>query len=121
MRLLLSWAINVVAFFVATLVVSGIHVDDRFGVYLIAGAVFGVVNTLVKPIVKLFSLPLIFLTVGIALFFINLLMLYITSWLVAGFSISSFGAAIAATIIIWAVNMVLRGVLDLTDRGRKSD
>jgi putative membrane protein len=119
-RLVISWGINVVAFVVATLAVSGIEIDDRLGVYLIAGAVFGVVNTLVKPIVKLFSLPLIFLTVGIALFFINLLMLYITSWVVDGFSISSFGAAIAATIIIWAVNMVLRAVLDLTDRGNTS-
>ena len=42
------------------------------------GVIFGVVNTLVKPVVKLLALPLIIITVGIALFFVNVLMLWIT-------------------------------------------
>ena len=82
-RILLLWAFNTVALIVADWLVDGIHFDDEW-VVIPAGAVFGVVNWLVKPIVTLLSLPVIILTLGIALFFVNLLMLYLTSWIVSG-------------------------------------
>jgi putative membrane protein len=80
--------------------------------------VFGLVNWAVKPIVKLLALPVILLTLGIALFFIDLLMLYITSWVMSGFDIDSFRAAIAGTIVIWLVNVVLHAVFGIRDRDR---
>jgi len=66
-------------------------------------------------------LPVIVLTLGIALFFVNLLMLYITDWLVSGFKITSFWSAVWATIVIWLVNWLLQIVFDIDDRksGRK--
>ena len=75
-------------------------------------------NWLVKPIVTVLALPLIILTVGIALFFVNLAMLYLTAWLAPGFRIDSFGAAVFATIIIWLVNVVLRSIFELDGRRR---
>jgi putative membrane protein len=68
------------------------------------------VNMLVKPIVQLLTLPLIIITLGIALFFVNLLMLYITSWVVDDFNIDDFGSAIAATVVVWLVNTLLEAV-----------
>ena len=53
------------------------------------------------------------------LFFINLLMLYITAWIVPDFTISSFRDAIWATIIIWAVNAFLQSVFAFADRGKR--
>jgi putative membrane protein len=121
-RILLLWAFNVAALFVADWLIDGIEIDDAWKV-VIAGAVFGLVNWLVKPVVTLLSLPLIVLTLGIALFFVNLLMLALTAWLVSGFDIDGFWPAVGGTIVVWIVNAVLRAVFDVDDwrrrRGRR--
>jgi len=113
-RFLILWALNIAALFVADWIVGGIHFDDKW-VVVIAAAVFAIVNLIVKPIVTLLAIPLIILTLGIALFFVNLLMLYITSWIVPGFSISGFWSAVGATIIIWIVNSILSAVFGVDD------
>jgi putative membrane protein len=120
-RLLQEWAFNIAAIFAASHFIHGIDYASDFWILVLAGLVFGLVNLLLKPIVKLLALPLIVLTFGVALFFINLLMLYITSWIVPKFSISSFGDAIWGTIIIWAVNAFLHLVFAFTDRGQRHD
>lgn len=118
-RLLYSWIVNVAAIWVASVFVEGIDYSEDYWVLIVTGLVFGLVNFLVKPIVKLLALPLIVLTLGIALFFINLLMLYITSWLVPGFAIDSFMSGIWATVVVTAVNWVLTGIFDLDERRRR--
>ena len=112
-RILLLWGCNVAAIWIADLLIDGISIEAPWRV-IIVGAVFGIVNWLVKPIVTLFSLPVIILTLGIALFFVNLFMLYITSWVLPSFKINSFGAAIGATIVIWLVNVILHAAFGLT-------
>ena len=81
---------------------------------------FSLVNIFVKPFVILFTLPLVILTLGLALFFVNLLMLYLTSWIVDDFKVESFGAAILATIIVWVVNTVLEAVFGRVERERRA-
>jgi putative membrane protein len=117
-RILLLWAFNVAALFVADWLIDGIEIDDGWKV-VIAGAVFGLVNWLVKPVVTLLSLPLIILTLGIALFFVNLLMLALSAWLVSGFDIDGFWPAVGGTIVVWLVNAVLRAVFDVDDWRRR--
>ena len=114
-RLLIAWACNVAALFVADALIDGITFDDAWKV-VVAGAVFALVNLVLKPIVTLLSLPLIILTLGIALFFVNLLMLALTAWLVSGFDIDGFWPAVGGTIVVWIVNAVLSAVFDLDDR-----
>ncbi len=106
----LTWAFNVAALFVASWIVEGISYGDKGWTLILAGLVFSLVNMLVKPIVQLLALPLIIITLGIALFFVNLLMLYITSWVVDDFNIDDFGSAIAATVVVWLVNTLLEAV-----------
>ncbi len=118
-RLFLLWACNIAAIFVASIFIGGVDYADKFWVLAFAGLVFGLVNFLLKPIVKLLALPLIVLTLGIALFFVNLFMLYITTWIVGPFTIQSFSDAVWATIIIWAVNAVLHALFGLEDRGKR--
>ena len=115
-RIALTVACNVAAIFVASVFIDGIDYADKFWVLLLAGVVFGIVNLLVKPIVKLVALPLIIVTIGLALFGINLFMLYLTSWIVGPFDLASIGDAVWATIIIWAVNAVLYSAFGLGDR-----
>ena len=114
-RLLIAWACNIAALFVADALIDGIEFDDAWKV-VIAGAVFALVNFVVKPIVTLLSLPVIILTLGIALFFVNLLMLALTAWLVPGFDIDGFWPAVGGTIVVWLVNAVLHAVFDVDDR-----
>jgi putative membrane protein len=114
-RILVVWACNVAALFVAEALIDGITFDDGWKV-VIAGAVFGLVNFVVKPVVKLLSLPVIILTFGIALFFVDLLMLALTAWLVAGFDIDGFWPAVGGTVIVWLVNVVLHAVFGVGDR-----
>ena len=114
-RALALWACNVAALFVADALIDGIVFDDAWKV-VVAGAVFGLVNWLLKPIATLLALPLIILTLGIALFFVNLLMLALTAWLVPGFDIDGFWPAVGGTIVVWIVNVLLHAVFDVDDR-----
>jgi putative membrane protein len=119
-RFLVTWVFNFVALWVAAGILGGIDYDG-IGVLIVASLVFSVVNIFVRPLVILFTLPLVLLTLGIALFFINLFMLYLTSWIVDDFTIDGFGWAILATIIVWLVNTVLEAFFgdDLRESRRR--
>ena len=112
-----TWVFNFVALWVAAALLSGIDYDG-IEVLIVASLVFSIVNIFVRPLVILFTLPLVIMTLGIALFFINLLMLYLTSWIVDDFTIDSFWWAVLATIIVWLVNAILEAFFgdDLRDR-----
>ena len=115
-RLLYSWIVNVAAIWIASVVIDGVDYSEDYWILVVTGLVFSLVNLLVKPVVKLFALPLVILTLGIVLFFVNLLMLYITAWIVPGFELESFMAAIWATVVVTGVNWVMHGIFDFGSR-----
>ncbi len=119
-RLAYMWAFNLLALYAASSLVSGIGYGDDVGTLLVTALVFAAVNLFLKPAAKLLAFPLILVTLGVALFFINILMLYITHWVVPGFTIAHFGAAVWATIVIWGVNWVLQIVFDVDDRNKRA-
>ena len=106
-RLLIRWGSNVAALYVAAKLVPAVTYGGRWETLVVAGLVFAVVNWLVRPLVIVLSLPVIVLSLGVALFFVNLLMLYLTDWLVGGFDVGSFGSAAVATLVVWAVNLAI--------------
>ncbi|WP_405486317.1 phage holin family protein [Nocardia sp. NBC_00511] len=121
MTLLLRLVINGVAIWLASVWVGGITVDgpghttsDKILVIAVVTVVFALVNWLVKPIVKLLSLPFVVLTLGLFLLVINALMLWLTSKITEATSyqlhVDGFWAAVWGAIIITLVNWVL-GVL----------
>jgi putative membrane protein len=92
------------------------------GSLLEAAAVFGVLTTLLKPLLRLVTLPLAILSFGIAWFFVSLLMLILTRGIVDGFHIHGFWTLVEATLIVWVVNIVLDltpGPWQLTGRRRR--
>ncbi|MFL5864440.1 MAG: phage holin family protein [Solirubrobacteraceae bacterium] len=105
-RLLISWLTNALVLGIVAAVLSGVHVDDA-GALLLAAAVFGVLNTLFKPLVRFITLPLALLTLGLAWFFVSMLMLELTRAIVSGFFIDGFWTLVWATVIVWLVNLVL--------------
>jgi putative membrane protein len=115
-RFVVTWFFNIIALWVAAELIDGIGYSGNEWVIVLAALVFSLVNIFVKPFVILFTLPLVILTLGLALFFVNLLMLYLTSWIVDDFKVESFGAAILATIIVWVVNTVLEAIFGRAER-----
>ncbi len=105
-RLFISWLTNALVLGVVTAVLSAVRVDN-FGSLLFAAVVFGVLNTLFKPLLRLITLPLAIITFGVAWFFVSMLMLDLTDAIVSGFSIDGFWTLVWATVIVWIVNLAL--------------
>jgi putative membrane protein len=105
-RLAISWLTNAIVLAVVAAVLAHVTVRNT-GSLLAAAAVFGVLNTLLKPLLRLFTLPLAILTLGAAWFFVSLLMLVLTKAIVSGFHIHGFWTYVAATLIVWVVNLLL--------------
>ena len=107
-QLAITWVFNTVALLVATWLLSGLSYGSDWWALLIAGLVFTIVNFFVKPVLAILSIPFIIVTFGIFYFLIDVLMLYLTHWIVPRFTIASFWWAALAAIIVSAVNGVLR-------------
>ena len=105
-RLGISWLTNALVLGVVVALLSGVTVSNA-GALLAAAAVFGVLNTMLKPLLRLVTLPLAILTLGVAWFFVSLLMLSLTTDIVSGFHIHGFWTFVEATLIVWLVNVVL--------------
>jgi putative membrane protein len=116
--LLVRWACNVVALFVAAWLLSGIDYGDQWWTLLIAAAVFTVVNWAVKPVVTVLSIPFIVVTLGLFYLLINVLMLYLTDWLVPDFEIDTFWWGVLGAIIVSVVNFVMQRLLPENGRSR---
>jgi putative membrane protein len=95
---------------------TGATEGDRIVTLVLVALVFGVVNAVVRPVVKLLSLPFIILTLGLLIFVINALMLLLTSWLSRqlglGFHVDGFVTAVLGAVIVAVATWVLEHLLD---------
>jgi putative membrane protein len=82
---------------------------DSYGALALAGLVFAIANTFIKPVLVVLGIPFIIVTLGIGLFLINMGIVWLTAWLVPGFDASGFWQIAKAAIVIWFTNMVLGG------------
>jgi putative membrane protein len=111
MRFLLRLAATAVALWVAVLVVPGITYAGGALALLGVAVVFGLVNAVIRPILKVLTCPLVVLTLGLFVFVLNALMLWLTAalaqWLGIGFAVTGFWAAFFGAIIVGLVSTVL--------------
>jgi putative membrane protein len=105
-ELLFSLIANAAALAVAVAVLDKVEVDS-FGDLVNAALVFGVLNTFLKPLVKLVTLPLAVITLRLVWFFVAALMLKLTAIIVDGFDIHGLRGLFWATLLVWVVNLVL--------------
>jgi putative membrane protein len=108
LRLIVAWLCNCLALLVAAAVLPAISYGNDLGTLLLAGAILGLANFAVRPLVILLTLPAIVLSVGIALLFVNALMLWLTSVIVPDLKVGGFWSTVAGALVIWFVNMLLR-------------
>ena len=110
MMMLVTWLINAVALLAVPYLLHSVQIDS-FGAALIAALVLGLVNTLVRPVLVVLTLPVTLLSLGLFIFIINGLMFWAVAHLVSGFHVAGFwsavGGALLYSIVSWALSTLL--------------
>ncbi|TMQ53810.1 MAG: phage holin family protein [Candidatus Eisenbacteria bacterium] len=105
MNHLMYFAVMAVAMVGLSKIMPGFKVDGWIPA-IFAAVVLGVVNTVVKPVLFVLTLPFTLLTLGLFLLVLNAMMLWLTSIIVPGFRVTGVGTAVVASLILAAVSMV---------------
>ena len=110
MRLILTWLINAAALMALPYLMHSVSVSN-VGTALIAALVLGLVNTLIRPVLVLLTLPVTLLSMGLFILVINAILFWLVSHWVDGFEVagfwSAFLAAILYSVISWALSTLL--------------
>ncbi|WP_424194086.1 phage holin family protein [Ampullimonas aquatilis] len=106
MRLILVWLLNALALLAVAHFLPGVHVAS-FGAAMIAAAVIGLINMLLRPILVILTLPVTLLTLGLFILIINGLLFYLAGSILQGFQVDTFGTAVIGAILYSIVSWVL--------------
>jgi putative membrane protein len=110
MRLLATWFINAIALLALPYLVSSVSIDS-FGTALLVAVVLGFVNTIIRPILIVLTLPATLVSLGLFIFVINGLMFWAVASMIDGFHVAGFWAAVFGailySIISWALSTLL--------------
>ncbi len=112
-RFLIRWFVCGLGLWIAAgLLGDKINYDSRIGVVVVSGLILAIVNTVIKPIVVILSLPAILFSLGLFMVVINGLMVYIVGWLYPQMQIATFGTAVLAGLVIGLVNYLVSVILE---------
>ena len=100
------WAVNTLSLWVVGNLLSGIAFRDTTAL-LLSGLVLGILNTIVRPILLVLTLPITVLTLGLFLLVVNALVLMLVAWLVPGFEVRSFGVGLIAAVLVSVVSYII--------------
>lgn len=108
MGFIISIIANSVGLYVASVIVPGVSVEPSTPLYyfVIAGLVFTILFSIILPIIKFISFPIIFLTLGLFSFILNLIAFYALDQLLVGLEFSSILSIILTSIVISSINML---------------
>ena len=111
MKLILNWLLSAAALLGVAYLYPGVTVTS-FSAALIAAAVLGLLNMVVRPILVLLTLPVTVVTLGLFLFIVNALMFWAAASLVSGLNVRGFGAALVGSLIYSALQLLIDFVLE---------
>jgi putative membrane protein len=111
MKLIIKWLLSAVALLAVAHLYSGVQVQN-FTSALIAAFVIGLLNTVVRPILVVLTLPVTVVTLGLFLFVINALMFWAAASLLDGFRVTGFGAALLGSLIYSLLSIVIQSALE---------
>ena len=109
MRFLARLLLSGIAIIIAAYLLPGLHVSGTFAA-LVAGAILGFVNAIIRPVLFFLTLPLTLITLGLFIFVLNALCLGLTAALVPGFSIDNFWWALLGALLVSVVSWILNGL-----------
>jgi putative membrane protein len=115
MGFLIRVLVNALAIWLATEIVPGIEAKS-LTIVLVAAIVLGLVNAIVRPILLVLTLPLTLVTLGLFLFVLNAICLWLTSAVVPGFDVRGFWPAFWGALLVSALSWAVNGFV--SDRGR---
>lgn len=119
MGLLISLLLNTLALIITAYIVPGFKVDT-FTSALLAAIVLGVINTFIKPVLLLLTLPLTIITLGLFIFIVNAIVLRITTLFVPGFMVDGWMPAILGAIVLSIASTILSTLVkDFAGKGKK--
>ena len=113
MQIVLKWLLSAVALLAVAYVYTGVQVNS-FVSALIAAAVIGLLNAVVRPVLVVLTLPVTVVTLGLFLFIINALMFWSASGLLSGFHVAGFWAALLGSLIYSALGLIIDAALSKT-------
>jgi putative membrane protein len=111
MRLALGWALNILALWLANEAFVSVSIHGA-AAYLIGGAVLGVANAVLKPLLTLLTLPLVIVTLGLFILVINIGMVALAEWIAPNLSIDGFWTYVGTVVIVWLVNWIADQLID---------
>jgi putative membrane protein len=111
-RFALRWIICSLGLWIAAGLFTNVSYDSRLEVIIVAGLVLAIVNSILKPILVVLSLPALLLTLGFFMIIINGLTVYLASKLYSPLHISTFGSAILTGLVIGLVNYLVTAILE---------
>ena len=111
MKLIIKWLLSAAALLAVAYLYSGVVVTSFTGA-LVAAAVLGALNMVVRPLLVLLTLPVTIVTLGLFLFVVNALMFWAAASLVSGLSVTGFGAALIGSLIYSALQLAIDFVLE---------
>lgn len=106
MNLMFRFLLNGLAVLLSAYLLPGVHVE-HYGYALLVAILLSIVNTIVKPILIVLTIPITFITMGLFLLVINALMILLVDWFIDGFLVDGFWWALAFSIILWLFNSML--------------
>lgn len=109
--LLISWALLTVAFYLTTQMVPGIRVTGGVPAYLLTALVFGLVNSVLGPVLRVATLPLRMLTLGLFAFVLNAVLLLFVAHLVPALTVDNVLTAIAGAFVLSIVSALLNALV----------
>ena len=110
-RLLLAWAANALALWVANGLFAGVRIHG-WAAYLLGAAVLGLANAILKPVLALLTLPLILLTLGFSYLLLSIAMVALAAWAVPSFAVHGFWTYLGTVVVIWVVNWAVHALVD---------
>jgi putative membrane protein len=110
MRLLLKWLLSALALLAVAYVYSGVQVTN-FTSALIAAAVIGLLNMVLRPVLVVLTLPVTVVTLGLFLFVINALLFWAASGLLAGFHVNGFVSALIGSLLYSVIGLIIESAL----------
>lgn len=110
LKLLIKWILLTLSILIVSYLLDGIKVDD-FASALMAAALLGILNSLVRPLLILLTLPINLITFGIFIFIINAALLMLVSHFISGFHVAGFWTAVFGSILISVSNALLNWLI----------
>lgn len=111
-RFILRWFVNSLGLWIAQRLFETVSFEESIGTILMAGLVLSIVNAVLKPLLVIFTLPAVLLSLGLFMIVINGMIVWVASYFYGPLEVTSFGGAVLAGLVIGLINYALTALVE---------